>query len=175
MPVLMLLRHAKSSWQDASLADFDRPLARRGIAAAPLMGREMMRRGWLPDLVLVSPARRTRETWNLVARQWPDGARPVVMHDDIYEADAERLLDVVRKESRSADRVLLIGHNPAMEDLAALLAGHACDPDALSLMTAKFPTCALARLTFDGDWPSLGADAARLDDFLRPRDLDANP
>jgi len=73
MPIrqLLILRHAKSSWDDTALADFDRPLAPRGLKTAPLIGRELARRGWLPDLALVSPALRTRDTWRLVAQELP--------------------------------------------------------------------------------------------------------
>ncbi|MBE0695045.1 MAG: histidine phosphatase family protein, partial [Aquamicrobium sp.] len=80
---LLLLRHAKSSWDDPALDDFDRPLARRGREAAPRMGREMARRGWLPDLALVSSSLRTRQTWALVAPELPRDI-PASFDDTIY-------------------------------------------------------------------------------------------
>ncbi|TIW68267.1 MAG: histidine phosphatase family protein, partial [Mesorhizobium sp.] len=88
---LLVLRHAKSSWDDAKLADFDRPLSSRGLKTAPLMGRELSRRGWLPDLALVSAALRTRDTWRLVAAELLRNV-PAEFTDALYEAAAEDVL-----------------------------------------------------------------------------------
>lgn len=171
MKTLLLLRHAKSSWDDPALADFDRPLATRGRKAAPRMGRDLERRGWRPDAALVSTAKRTRQTWDLVAAELAAPPRPE-FRGALYEASAEQLLAELRQAPAAAATVLLIGHNPGMEDLARQLAGDGSDAQALGRLHEKFPTAALARLLFGGDWADLGAGTARLSHCLRPKDLD---
>lgn len=166
---LLLLRHAKSSWDDPALADFDRPLASRGREAAPRMARAMEERGWLPDRALVSSSLRTRQTWELVARGLP-GEIPALFEDAIYEAPPERILAAARATPGTVATLLVIGHNPGLETLAALLAGPGSRPEALERMGRKFPTAALSRLSFDGDWADLGPGRAALADFLTPRD-----
>ena len=170
MKKLLLLRHAKSSWDDESLADFDRPLAPRGREAAPRMGRELARRGWLPEAVLVSPAMRTRQTWKLVAAEL--GTKPAVKFPtSLYEASAEALLEEIRLTPDGTEVLMLVGHNPGLEDLAKALAGEDSDSDALKRMGEKFPTAGLARFKVDGPWAELDAGAARLSHFLRPKYL----
>lgn len=167
---LLLLRHAKSSWDDPALADFDRPLAQRGREAAPRMGRELARRSWLPDLALVSPSLRTRQTWALVAPELPRTV-PVAFEDAIYEAPAERILAAIRAVPDAVAALLVVGHNPGFEDLAAMLAGKDSDAQALARMRRKFPTAALARLSVEGGWAGLGPGGATVTDFLTPRAL----
>jgi len=170
MKTLYLLRHAKSSWDNPGLADHDRPLAPRGRKAAPRIGAEMARAGLIPDLALCSTATRVRETWDLVAARWP---RPVAVETRraIYDADGADIVALVRGLDNSRERVLILGHNPALEDAAARLAG-AGEPAALSAMTAKFPTAALAVLDFEADsWRDAGSGRGRLVRFLRPKDV----
>ncbi|MCG6114741.1 MAG: histidine phosphatase family protein [Mesorhizobium sp.] len=167
---LLLLRHAKSSWDDPALADFDRPLAPRGETAAPVMGAEMARRGWRPDHALVSPSRRTRETWALVApclAEAPAEGFP----ERLYMAGADDLMAVVREAPAHLETLLVVGHNPGLEDFAARLAGDASAAGALDRMRTKFPTGALARFEFEGAWRDLAHGSARLTHFLRPKDL----
>jgi phosphohistidine phosphatase len=170
MKTLLLLRQAKSSWDDAALADIDRPLAERGRKAAPRMGRELVRRGWLPDAALVSPARRTRQTWELIAAELP---APPHTHfpKRLYQATAEQLLTLVLKTPEADDTLLLLGHNPALEDFAKRLSGDNSDAEAMARIAEKFPTAALARLVFDDEWKELRFGAARLTHCLRPKDL----
>ena len=124
---LMLLRHAKSHWP-MGVADRDRPLAARGREAAPVMGRYLADELLLPDLVLISPAKRTVETWEMVAPMLPE--KPATQYEPrIYEAKVERLLDVVQEVEGDVRTLLLIGHNPGFEELAHLLTGHAPVPD----------------------------------------------
>lgn len=167
---LLLLRHAKSSWDDPRLDDFDRPLARRGLKAAPRMGAEMVRRGWLPARALVSAALRTRQTWDLVAPQLP-GAVPAAFDDTIYEAPPGRILAAIRRTPEDVASLVVVGHNPGLQDLATLLAASGSDPGALAALAEKFPTAALARLTFTGGWEDLGEGGARLEAFVTPRQL----
>ena len=167
---LFLLRHAKSSWNDPTLEDFDRPLARRGQEAAPLMGQEMARRGWLPDLALVSAALRTRQTWDLVAPQLPHDIA-VTFDETIYEAPAERILAAIRKVPAQVTSLVVVGHNPGFENLTEMLAAPDGNREAMAAMREKFPTAALARFSCDGEWASLGPGGSVLTDFLTPRGL----
>ena len=168
---LLLLRHAKSSWDDPELADFDRSLAQRGRNDARRMGREAAARGWLPQRALVSTAARTRETWGIVSAEWPH-IPEVSFREALYQASAEELLVEAQRTPERIDMLLLLGHNPGLEDLARGLAGDNSEASALELLLEKFPTGAVARLEFDGGWDALRPGAARLTDCLRPKDLD---
>lgn len=170
MKQLLLLRHAKSSWDDPALADFDRPLAPRGLKAAPLMGRELARRDWLPDLALVSPALRTRETWRLVSAELPARV-PVEFAEGLFEATAGDILAEVQQAMASAGCVLVLGHNPGLEDLARRLAGPRSDAGARRKLEEKFPTGALVRFVVDDGWADLAFGTARLMHCIRPKDL----
>jgi phosphohistidine phosphatase len=163
MPVLYLLRHAKSSWDDPSLADRNRPLAPRGLRAADLMGEHLRASGIEPAVVLCSPAMRARETLSGLGMDWEAQFEP-----GLYGASEGDLLARVRHLGDEVESAFLIGHNPALEELTLMLAGSGA---ALGKVHKKFPTCALATLAFDGDWSSLRPHAARLTSFVRPKDL----
>jgi phosphohistidine phosphatase len=165
---LLVLRHAKSSWDDPGLADFDRPLGPRGLKAAPLIGRELAKRGWLPDLALVSPALRTRETWRLVTQELP-GPVPVELADTLYEASAAAIMARVRQAKAAS--LIVIGHNPGVQDFALRLAGAGSDTTAFKVVKAKFPTAALARFTLEENWADLAFGGVRLTHCIRPTDL----
>ena len=167
---LMLLRHAKSDWPDG-VADIDRPLAPRGREAAPRMGAYLAAEGLLPDQVLVSPARRARETFDLVAPSL--GGATVREEPRIYEAPAARLLQVAREGEADARALLLVGHNPGFEDLARRLVGHG-DRYAFARLSAKYPTAGLAVIDFAVKaWSEIGPGAGRLDRFVTPGTLGA--
>jgi phosphohistidine phosphatase len=170
---LMLLRHAKSNWP-AGVADRERPLAQRGREAAPVMGRYLAEELLLPDLVLISPARRTQETWELVAPMLPE--KPATQSEPrIYEAKAERLLHVAQSVEPQVGTLLMIGHNPGFEELAAQLTGHG-DRYASARMRQKYPTCGLAVLDFAiEDWRDLAPRGGRLDRFVTPASLGEGP
>jgi len=165
-----LLRHAKSSWDDAALADFDRPLATRGLKAGPRMGKELARRGWLPDAALVSAARRTRQTWDLVASELPGPPKPD-FRKALYDAPAGQLLAELRGVPDSVGTLLMVAHNPGLQDLALDLADDGSDISAAERLRAKLPTGALARFVFDGKWNGLGPGTARLTHFIDPKSL----
>ncbi len=167
---LLLLRHGKSSWDDPALADFDRPLAPRGRKAAERMGRELAARNWLPQLALVSPAVRTRDTWELVAAAL-SGSVSADFPDSLYDATAEDVLSEIQRTPNAVKTLLILGHNPGLEDLARQLAGDNSEKKALQRLREKFPTAALARFDFDGKWAELGFGRARLTHCLRPKDL----
>lgn len=166
MKTLYLLRHAKSSWDDPGLDDFDRPLAKRGREAAARIGRLMADRGWVPDLALVSPALRARDTWEGVA---PAFAAPVETRFEpaLYLAAPDDILALLRALPDAPQSVVLVGHNPGLEQCAALLAGGGSDPEPLARMTAKFPTAALARFDVAAAVPG----GAAVTHFVRPKDL----
>ena len=171
MGQLLLLRHAKSSWDDPQLADHARPLNGRGRQAAGAMAREMRRLGLVPDFVVVSSARRTLQT---LAALEPWDTPPVVEPlDTLYLADAEDMLDVVRGLPSTAQRVLLVGHNPGMHNLAMMLAGaHAAAVDKqVQRMASGYPSGTLAEFSVAAPWRDLREGGGRLVRFLRPADL----
>ena len=169
MKTLYVLRHAKSDWGDSSLRDFDRPLNERGWKAAKSMGREMRARGLAPDLVLVSPSARTRDTLARVEEGFGEkfGA---VEERSIYLAETETLLGLVRAAPADSDRLMIVGHNPGMHELVLILSHgpHELRADAAE----KFPTAALAEISFDvRDWTDVAGGTGQIRSFLKPRDL----
>ena len=160
MKSLLVLRHAKSSWSDPSLADHDRPLKKRGRRAAPLMGRLVRARGLLPEIIISSTARRARATALAVA----DAAEfKGVVHLDprLYECEPENVISVLHEFPH--DRIMIVGHNPTLENLVRWLTGQ----------ETRLPTAALAQI----DLPISGWTECRLDgsatlaDVWRPREL----
>lgn len=174
MLTLSLLRHAKSSWSATGLADHDRPLAPRGVKAAPKIGEFIAGSGLTPDLILCSSAQRARETLaGLMTRLGAEGGVAVRIDRAIYEADDENdLLTVLAGLGAGGPAsVMLIGHNPAMQDLAIALAGRGA-PDDRDALARKFPTAALAVLTFDSsDWSTIQPGDGLLTHFVRPKEL----
>lgn len=168
MKSLYILRHAKSGWP-AGTDDVDRPLAPRGRRTAPQMGARMKARGYTPDLVLCSAARRTRETCALLLEEL--GPRPVRYLDELYLASAAQLLRQLHRCEDTAAAVLLVGHNPGVQSLAAALTGEG-DADALARLREKFSTAALAVLRFAADgWNEVAPGAGTLEAFIRPSEL----
>ena len=168
---LMLLRHAKSSLADTGQADLDRPLNDRGKRAAVAVGRYMASNNLVPQLVLCSPARRTRETWGLVAGEL--SATPEVLFAaEIYDfGDGEAIMECLRHKAGTAQSVLLIGHNPSIGELAQNLVGSGSDK-LRQQVEKKYPTGALTVFSFDlGSWESLVTGSGTLLRFVRPADL----
>ncbi|MDA8319478.1 MAG: histidine phosphatase family protein [Actinomycetota bacterium] len=175
---LVLLRHAKSAWPEG-VPDHDRPLAGRGRRDAPAAGQWLRQAGHIPDLVLCSTAARARQTWQLAEAEI--GARsPVTFEPEVYGATADILLNLIRRLPAAARTVVVVGHDPALPELALSLAGGpggqpppAAGADA-DRMRVKFPTAAMAVLEIGGGWAEVGPGAARLAGFITPRDLHAN-
>ena len=167
MKRLYLLRHAKSSWKDSSLSDRDRPLAGRGRRAAKAMSEHLRERNIHPDLVICSPARRTRETLERIETVLGRGA--VRVEPRLYECGAEGLLAVLREIPDREESVLLIGHNPSLQELALVLARRSPEVERVE---AKLPTGALVTLAVPAaHWRELKRGGAMLEAFVRPRDL----
>ncbi|MBN8847885.1 MULTISPECIES: histidine phosphatase family protein [unclassified Sphingomonas] len=172
MKTLTLLRHAKSGWDDPVARDFDRPLNAKGHRAAKAMGRHMRALGLAFDHVVASPAVRVVETVGEVAAGYGAPIDPA-WDRRVYLASSAMLLDVVRETPGDAGRLLLVGHNPGLEDLVLLLVPHG--GGALrEEVEEKYPTATLAELTFDiDDWADAAPGRATLTRFVRPRDVDA--
>ncbi len=163
---LVLVRHAKSAWDDPSLADHDRPLASRGISALPRL-RDHLARVPPPDLVLCSTSRRTLATLEGVRAALPHDVR-IEIEPAIYATGATGLLRTLHHVDSDVGCVMVIGHNPGLQDLALLLAGSG-DPSLRSRLATKLPTAAAVTLSLDGLWAGLGAGTSRLDDLFMPR------
>jgi phosphohistidine phosphatase len=159
---LVLLRHAKSSWDEPALDDHDRPLAARGRRAAKLIEAYLLREQVEISLVLCSSARRARETLDLVG-----ASGEIRIERELYGASADQLLERLRRVPDEVAAVMLIGHNPAIHDLAVSLV-----PVHGELSERKFPTGGLATLTFTGPWSALEPRHAELAAFVTPRELD---
>jgi phosphohistidine phosphatase len=172
MRQLLLLRHAKSSWDDPRLSDHARPLNARGRRAARAMAAAMRDLGLAPDVVLVSSARRTLQT--LEALGPLEGPPLIEPMDDLYLAPWQRLLEVLRRVPETVRSVLLIGHNPGLHELALALAGPAgmalAGPEGQRL-AESYPTAALAEFAIAVPWSALAPGCGRLLRFLVPTDL----
>jgi len=172
MKTLTLLRHAKSGWDDPVARDIDRPLNAKGQRAAQVVGRNLAVIAPHIDRIIASPALRVVETIEHVGRGY--GATLAAEWDRrLYLASVASLIDVVQEQAAVVDRLLLVGHNPGLEELVLTLvpldAGNAARGD----VEQKFPTASVAVLTFDTDaWSDIGPGRATLSHFVRPRDLD---
>lgn len=172
MKTLTLLRHAKSSWDDAVPRDFDRPLNAKGMRAAKTMGRHMREAGLEFDQVIASPAARVVDTLDGVWEGYGQSQTPS-WDRRVYLASAVTLLDVVQGAPDGADRILLVGHNSGLEDLALMLVPDHGDSPLRDDLESKFPTGSLAEMQIDvAHWAEVRPGCAMLTRFVRPRDLD---
>ncbi len=169
MKTLYLLRHAKSSWHDPALSDFDRPLNPRGLRNAPLIGSYMAEHGYQPDVILCSSARRTLETLSLI-KPYVGLATPTMVQDALYLASARMLLSAINEIDEIFKSALVIAHNPGLEDLCALLSVK--EPQARQAPEV-LPTAGLVVFRFSTPtWEDLGEGMGRLLDVIVPRSLD---
>ncbi len=168
---LLVLRHAKSAWDTNALSDFERPLAKRGKKDAPRVGAWMRAQGLIPDQVLGSPARRARQTVERVCAELGLDANRIIWESSIYAAGTGALLGALATCPRSARVVLVVGHNPGLEELLRFLTGGANLPFEERLL----PTGALAELAMPDDWAALPEGCATLRRIVRPKDLPAAP
>jgi phosphohistidine phosphatase len=161
MKTLLLLRHAKSSWDDSSIPDFDRPLAPRGNRDAPRMGKEFATRGPIPDLIISSTAQRARDTASLFLQAAKIETQPL-LEEKIYGASTAELIALIRKFPDTARSALMVGHNPGFEELIARL----------TKSRKAVPTCSLARIDFDAaSWGDVEDRSGNLVWQLNPKEL----
>jgi len=169
---LLIFRHAKAEKGAPGTLDRDRPLNPRGRKDAPRMGAYMARHALVPACVLVSPALRTRETWDGLASAFP-ASIPVTFEDRLYESVPESILAVLRETDPSAATLLVVGHNPGLHETARLLIASG-DVEARERLNEGLPTSGLVVIDFPGtDWEILHPRSGRLDRFVTPRSLKA--
>ena len=159
---LLLLRHAKSDWNHPGLRDHDRPLAPRGLRNAPRMGRYLEERGLTPAAALASTARRARETAELVLEAACADPGALRLVPDLYGSSPDEIVEIVSEEGGNASPLLVVAHNPGMEDLVARFLGR----------YERFHTAALAVISAPAShWAELSAATANMDDLIRPQEL----
>lgn len=162
MKTLYLLRHAKSSWDDPSISDFERPLNIRGKSDAPLMGKEMVKRKWIPDFMLTSSAKRASSTAKKIADELDFPRKEIEESDTLYEAHYSAYLNLIVGTKNKYESMLIVGHNPGISRLTYYLTGENVD----------FSTCTLAKIEFDTeDWQEISFDSGKLKEFISPRSL----
>jgi phosphohistidine phosphatase len=173
MKILGLWRHAKSDWNDRSLRDFDRPLNKRGLKGAAIMGRHIAALPIYWDRIIASPAVRVAQTIELGSQA--AGINPLVRWDRrIYLASSATLIDLLREQDGDPATILMCGHNPGLEDLIFDLVPDDGSSPLRDLVEVKFPTATYAQLEMDIEsWTDLEERSARLVQLTRPRDLDA--
>lgn len=174
MKTLTLLRHAKSGWDDPVARDFDRPLNPKGVRAARAMGHHAAGLGLTIDRMVASPAVRVKATLESFCEGLGQSPEPV-WDRRIYLASASTLLDVIRETDASVTNLMLVGHNPGLEDLVLTLVPDDDSSPLRAEVEKKFPTATIARMRWDGnDWSTLGQNGTvTLDIFVRPRDVDS--
>jgi phosphohistidine phosphatase len=167
MKRLFLLRHAKAGWAEPGMRDFDRPLDASGRRDAEAMAAAMAGCGLTVDAVLCSTARRARETWAPIAEKIAGPAIGITYSDDLYGHDAAGYLALVRAADEEAHSLLVVGHNPMVEDLAFVLAGDGAEA-ARATLAAGFPTCGLAVIALPATFAEAAPGKGYLEAFLTP-------
>ena len=172
MKILGLFRHAKSDWQDQRARDFDRPLNKRGRKGAALMGEHIRDYGLKWDRIIASPAVRVTETIEIAAKA--AGSSPPVNWDRrVYLASSDTLLDLLREQKGNPGAIMMIGHNPGLEDLIFDLVPDDGSSPLRDIVEMKFPTATFAVLELDIDkWEDVSEGCGSLVHLTRPRDLD---
>jgi phosphohistidine phosphatase len=161
MRKLLIMRHAKSSWDNPDISDFDRPLNQRGLQAAPFMGNQIYKNGLIPDLIVSSTAKRAKQTAILV-RESAGVETKIEFEEKIYEASPTTLLYVVAELSDKHESVMLVGHNPGMEGFIRILTGE----------IHQMPTAALAQISLNIEkWNDISINCGQLELLIRPKDL----
>jgi phosphohistidine phosphatase len=167
---LMLLRHAKAEKAEAGASDHARRLTTRGLSDTDLIGAYIARHELIPDAAIVSTAARTRETWERLVAALPDPP-PVTFDDRLYNAGTQAILTLVKATAPAVRTLLVIGHNPGMQELARLLIASG-DVEARERLNENLPTAGLAVIEFAADgWRKLHPQCGRLERFVSPRTL----
>lgn len=167
---LLLLRHAKAERPQGGGPDRDRVLTDRGRDDAKTLGAYLVRHSAVPDRALVSTAARTRETWALLSRAFRE-TPPVEFEDRLYDATPETILDAIKATGPDTETLLVVGHNPGTQELAAMLVASG-DIDARERLGRAYPTAGLAIVTFAANtWNGVHANGGRLEHFVTPKSL----
>ena len=159
MKTLFLLRHAKSSWDNFDLADFDRPLNERGLKAAPLIGELIYEKQFQPDLIISSPAKRAKQT-AILTRASAQLESEIEYDERIYEASSRRLLQIISEQKDKVESLMLVGHNPGFEDLLKNLTGE--------FREMKTANLAVVDLNIE-KWSDIGVNCGTLRDLIKPK------
>jgi phosphohistidine phosphatase len=161
MKTLYLIRHAKSDRSDESLSDYDRPLSKRGMKDAPLMGSKLLEKGIYPDLILSSPALRAKTTAIAFAQALSYPSESIRFEHDLYACDVQTILSIIRDVSDSVDTLMVFGHNPEFTECANFITGGDID---------NIPTCGIVEIRLlKDDWKSIGENSAELSGFDFPK------
>ncbi|MBM3596114.1 MAG: histidine phosphatase family protein [Alphaproteobacteria bacterium] len=172
MKKLGLFRHAKSDWNDARLRDFDRPLNKRGRKGAALMGMHIRDHGLRWNRIIASPAARVTQTIE-IAGEAAGESPPVIWDRRIYLASSATLMDLLREQVGDPESIIMVGHNPGLEDLIFDLVPDDGVSPLREVIEEKFPTAAFALLELDiNRWVDIREGCGQLDHLMRPRDLD---
>jgi len=164
---LLILRHAKSDWESDAKTDFDRPLARRGHRDAPAMGKWMNQQKLAPDYIISSPAMRAKQTVDAVTKELGIAHKHIHFNQKIYLASAESLLQILAECPKTAKQILIVGHNPGLDDLLQ----HLVDKPPLTGDGKLLTTACLARIALPEDWTQLPHHCGQLVAIIRPRDI----
>ncbi len=160
MKILFVLRHAKSSWENSDLSDFDRPLNKRGLKTAPLMGEMMFENKFSPALIVSSPAKRAKQTAILI-KEAAQIQSEIRYDEKIYEANPFRLLQIVSELDESVESAMIVGHNPGLEGLIKILTGE----------SETMPTASLAIIDLNAEnWSEVTAKSGKLQKLIRPQE-----
>ncbi len=171
MKTIYLARHAKSSWMSTALKDFDRPLNKRGEKDAVKIGDELVRLDWLPEKIIASPAIRAKQTCEAYCEILAYPVINVEWNSGIYAAHTITLLHILASLNETIKSVMLIGHNPAMEDLLVHLCGYSEVIEQQQRDGKIFTTANIAKLTADSLWTDLVMDEVKLNNLLRPKEI----
>ena len=159
MKNLYLLRHAKSSWDDFALKDFDRPLSTRGIQDAELMGNYFKSKRKVLDLVLSSPSKRTEET---LEHFFIKTSQNIIFNESIYHSSEQNIYSVINDVEKNINSLMIVGHNPSMHEFSESFSGQFIE---------KFSTCSLASFEFDDEWVNVCENLGNLTEFKIPSEL----
>mgnify|MGYP003382529356 CR=1 FL=1 len=168
MSRLLLLRHARAAWAEPGMRDFDRPLDSSGYADAAAVGAIIVAENYIPDRVICSSARRARETWDAVGKHLARSIE-VIFTDQLYITDATGYVNFIR-DNGAADSLLIVGHNPMIEDVCFALAASG-EESATNARSSGFPACGLAAIGFPGALTEAGPSRGYLNAFYTPADF----
>jgi len=160
MKTLYLVRHAKSSWKNQGLADYDRPLNKRGRIDAPFMGEVLNDKKIHLDLIISSPAKRSKKTTLEIADKIGYPQKKITFKDEVYEASSTTLIELIKKLDDKYDSVMIFGHNPGLTLLNNHISNHYID---------NIPTCGIVALQFNKKWSELDKNSCKLLFFEHPK------